>query len=82
MDNAEQLPPGIEVPKRYARTITNRHLFITGAQDALAGQPRPAQDDFTRQQGAAAWVPYALGYQAGRRWQARQGRLPSRFRRE
>jgi hypothetical protein len=80
MTDIYELPAGVKIPKRYARTINNRRLFIAGAQDAITGRRKPEQEDFVRHQGQAAWVAYALGYNAGLNWKARQGResLPPR----
>jgi hypothetical protein len=62
-----KLPPGVNLPARYKRTIHSRQLFVQGAHDGFAGRPiaQAHERDMVWRQGQAAWQAYVEGHAAG-----------------
>ena len=64
----DQLPPGVEVPKRFVRSYRLLTLHVEGWHDGQRGQRQYQYgDDFHRTQGRKAVTPYTAGYEAGGR---------------
>ena len=68
MSNAlYKLPPGVNLPARYKRTLNSRQLFARGAHDGFAGRPIPQalERAMLERQGKTAWQAYLEGHAAG-----------------
>ena len=62
-----RLPPGVNPPARYKRTIHSRLLFVRGAHDGFAGRPiSPALErELLGAQGQTARNAYLEWHAAG-----------------
>lgn len=68
-----KLPPGVNLPARYKRTIHSRLLFVRGAHDGFAGRAIPPAPERERlgAQAQTAWNAYLEGHAAGMKARAR-----------
>jgi hypothetical protein len=64
----DQLPKGVEVPKRFIRSYNLLSLFVMGWQDGQKGERQYTYgDDFHRHQGRRAIEAYTQGFDAAAR---------------
>ncbi len=63
-----QVPAGVELPPRYARTFNSRRHYVIGFYDGVEGLSMPDAEDYRRHQGTTAWRACQDGYKAGKEW--------------